>query len=124
MATKRTVRQVQRVLMWALAIVLVLLASALLISTYRVFGTLSVVRAERIEAESTRAELAERVAVLKDKLAALKTERGVEEHIRSTYPWVKNGEVEFIFVKADSVAPEPEAPATVWERLRALIPFW
>ena len=123
MATKRTVRQVQRVLMTALAGVLLILALGLFASTYRMYGAMREVRAERIEAEASRAELSARVAALTEKLTALKTERGVEEHIRTTYPWVRDGEVEFIFVAGEE-APETIAPAkTLWQRVRAWLPW-
>ena len=121
MVTQRTVRQVRRVMLWALTVVLVLIAVVVGMSAWRVFGTLAQVRGERVEAEKTRDSLVTRTGELKAAIGELGTERGVEEEIRSRYPLVKPGEVEFVFVdKADEEVVDTSTTTreSVWSSFR------
>lgn len=123
MVTQRTVRQVRRVMLWALTVVLVLIAVVVGMSAWRVFGTLAQVRGERVEAEKTRDSLVTRTGELKAAIGELGTERGVEEEIRSRYPLVKPGEVEFVFVDKAEEAEEVSTTATTtfWGRAKAYL---
>lgn len=98
MVTQRTLKQARRVMLWSLAAVLALIGVIIAVSSLRVYGTLSTVRAERVEAERSRDELTERTEALQASLSALGTERGIEEAIRTRYPLTKPGEIEFVFV--------------------------
>lgn len=122
MVTQRTVRQVRRVALIGLAVLLAAMGIGVTLSTWRVFGTLSEVRAERVEAERARDELTVRTAELQASLKALGTERGVEEVIRTRYPLVKEGEVEFVFVDSEDgevVDSTQGARESVWSSFRS-----
>ena len=124
MVTQRTVRQVRKAMLWALTGLLVLMSLGIGVSTWRVFGTLSHVRTERREAEAVRDELKRRNAELEASLAALETPRGLEAEIRTRYPLVKPGEVEFVFVDKESTTSVDTASTTrdsVWSSFRAWI---
>ncbi len=125
MVTQRTVRQVRRVLLWALTGILVLIALAIATSTWRVFGTLASVRAERYEAERERDALMVRTTELKAAVGALDTSRGLEAEIRSRYPLVKPGEHEYVFVDGpDAMATSTiVAGSSVWTRVRTYFGF-
>lgn len=120
MVTQRTVRQVRRALLWALTVVLALIAVVVGMSAWRVFGTLAHVRGERIEVEKERDTLVTRIGELKAAVGELGTERGMEKEIRSRYPLVKPGEVEFVFVdKTDEsiVDTSTTTRESVWGKL-------
>lgn len=116
MVTQRTVRQVRRVMLWALTALLVVIALGIATSTWRVFGTMASVRAERYEAEREREALRLRTAELQAAVSALDTPRGLEAEIRSRYPLVKPGEQEFIFV--DRATQEPAVELTTKKSVR------
>lgn len=125
MVTQRTVRQVRRVMLWSLTALLTILAISIAFSTWRVFGTLSQVKNERREAEIARDALKVRTAELQASVGALKTDRGVEEEIRSRYPLVKPGEIEFVFVEkgTESQSAQTKATSTVWGRVKSFFSF-
>ena len=114
----------RKAMLWALVVVLALIAVVVGMSTWRVFGTLAQVRSERVEAEKTRDSLVTRTGELKAAIGELGTERGVEEEIRSRYPLVKQGEVEFVFVdKADEEVVDTSTTTreSVWSSFRSWI---
>jgi cell division protein FtsB len=125
MVTQRTVRQVRRVMLWSLAAVLSIMAIFIAVSTWRVFGTLSGVRAERYEAEAARDILKARTAELQASVGALKTDRGIEEEIRSRYPLVKPGEIEFVFVDKDDTSSSTRKTTTMtfWGKVKVFFGF-
>lgn len=125
MVTQRTVRQVRRVMLWALTVLLVLLTLGIATSSWRVFGTLASVRAERYEAERERDALRLRNAELQAAVNALDTPRGLEAEIRSRYPLVKPGEYEFVFVDGPEGATSTSAQASssFWVRMKSYIGF-
>lgn len=112
----------RRVMLWSLAAVLSVMAILIAVSTWRVFGTLSEVRSERREVEIARDTLRARTAELQASVGALKTDRGVEEEIRSRYPLVKPGEIEFVFVdKAEEASSTKSASkSTFWGKLKGI----
>ena len=127
MVTQRTVRQVRRVMLWALAALCVAMALYVGSATWRVFGTLSKVHSERLQAEKERDGLRARTGELKAAIGAIETPRGVEAEIRSRYPLVKPGEVEFVFVDNASSSLVDTASTTresIWSSFLSWIGLW
>lgn len=109
-------------MLWALTALLVTIALGIATSTWRVFGTMASVRAERYQAEQERDALRVRTAELEAALAALETQRGLEAEIRSRYPLVKSGEQEFVFVDtatANRIDTASTTRESVWSSFRA-----
>jgi cell division protein FtsB len=121
MATRRTKLLVKRLLLIGAGGVLVVLGLSMTWSAYQVYKRASVVSLERLHAEEERDSLRARTKELTAALGALNTERGVEEVIRTRYPVVKPGEVEFVFVDRRATTSELEAaaPTSLWDRLQS-----
>ena len=127
MVTQRTVRQVRRIVLWGIAVLCAALAVYVGTATVRVFGTLAKVRGERVEAQMEQRDLVTRTGELKAAIGALDTPRGLEDEIRSRYPLVKPGEVEFVFVDNATSSLVDSASTTresIWSSFRAWIGLW
>lgn len=109
-------------MLWGLTGLLAVMAVFVGASTWRAFGTMATVKAERVSAETERDALKVRTEELQASLGDLGTSRGLEAEIRSRYPLVKPGEVEFVFVdKADEgvVDTSDASRESVWSSLRS-----
>lgn len=125
MVTRRTERMVKRGLLIAGALILMTLAGGLAYSGSRVYSKMVDARVERVNAEAERDALKARTTELSASLKALSTERGVEEEIRTRYPLVKAGEVEFVIVDKERPVVDSAAPAgeSVWDTMRQWLPW-
>lgn len=73
----------------------------------------------RNESEIERADLEAKVARAEEKNAAIKTERGFETYVRTTYPVVKDDEGVIVIYDGDkSPVAEVRADMTIWERMK------
>lgn len=124
MVTERTRRMAQRIGLWALAVLLFVVLIATTISTYRLYGKMVVAGQEKSEAEKERDALIARNAELEKTLIELKSERGIEAEIRSRYPLVKPGEIEFIILDPENY-PTSTVPVkkSWWERFFEILTF-
>lgn len=75
----------------------------------------------REESSAERKDLEEKVAKANEKVETIKTERGFETYVRTTYPVVQKGEGVIVVYDApiSPVTPVRE-DMTVWERLLVL----
>ncbi len=124
--TRKTRILVQRIALWAGTALIVVMAGFLSISTYKVYTRMVAVEKLRIQAETERDALRARNEALTASLESLETPRGVEEEIRTRYPLVKPGEVEFVLVDKDdrsAVDSAPKARDSVWDTLTAALGF-
>ena len=75
----------------------------------------------REESSTERNDLEEKVAKAKNKEESIKTERGFETYVRTTYPVVSEGEgVIVIYDAPTSLVTPVREDMTVWERLLVL----
>lgn len=75
----------------------------------------------REESSAERNDLEEKVAKAKNKEESIKTERGFETYVRTTYPVVSEGEgVIVIYDAPTSLVTPVREDMTVWERLLVL----
>ncbi len=81
--------------------------------TWGVYQKESDSRKKLVVAERAHAELADRQDALVAQVAALKTERGVEEEIRSRYELSKPGE-EVALIVDEATTTEEEVPVRTW----------
>lgn len=122
MVTRKTRRMVTRAALWGVVGLLGLAALYLGLSTYRVYTRMVEVEELRVAAEAERDTLKERNKELTDQLSSLGTDRGIEAEIRTRYPLVKPGEVEFVLVGSPTSTEitTPEAPQGLMERIRGI----
>lgn len=80
-------------------------------------------RALRREAEAQVAQLKEREASLRRDMAALKSERGVEEVLRQDYELAKEGE-EVIVIVENTPPDPPEPEPTTLQKFENLFRWW
>lgn len=108
---------VVRAALWVSVVVLVVAVGYLGLSTYKVYTRMVEVEKLRLTAEAERDALRERNEELSASLKELGTTRGVEAEIRSRYPLVKPGEVEFVLpAGADSSTTVQAEDQGVWAR--------
>lgn len=98
-----------------------LLFVALIVVTrgaWRMYQKASIARAEREEAEKSLANLAERAEGLKESIARLKSERGVEEEIRQKFTVVRPGEEVVVVVDESGKKGKNSTPGapSLWVR--------
>lgn len=105
--------------LWATALVLIVAVGYLGVSTYKVYTRMVEVEKLRMSAEAERDALRARNTELSASVKDLATPRGVEAEIRSRYPLVKPGEVEFVLGNTESstVDTSPEARDSIWATL-------
>jgi cell division protein FtsB len=77
----------------------------------------------RMQAESERADLAERELRLKDDIAELKTDRGMEEALREQYALAEKGEHLIVIVEPTAPAPV-EATSTFRTWFESIFQWW
>jgi cell division protein FtsB len=109
--------------LWVTVAALVLAIGYLGVSTYKVYSRMVEVEKLRVAAESERDALRTRNTELSASLRALETGRGVEAEIRSRYPLVKPGEVEFVLPGVDTSAVDTSSSTrdSIWATLRAFV---
>lgn len=119
MVTRKTRRIVVRAGLWATALVLVVAVGYLGVSTYKVYTRMVEVEKLRVAAEAERDALRARNTELSASVKDLATPRGVEAEIRSRYPLVKPGEVEFVLpAGGDSSTTVQGQSQSAWARFR------
>ena len=75
-----------------LIFVFLALFSWLIVSNIKIIKTYREARINNLSAESNKILLEKEIDVLENKIESIKTEQGIEEHIRLKYPLVKDGE--------------------------------
>lgn len=110
--------------LWVVGRRLLLVAVLLLIAgaaqgVWKAYQTAQNSRVLRSQAEVRMYELTEREATLKADIAALKSDRGVEEALRETYGLGREGEGVVVIVESQS-APPPEKES--WSE--RFFPWW
>lgn len=76
---------------------------------------------ERDETKKERLELEAKVEAIRKKNEFIKTERGFEEYVRTTYPVVKEGEgVIVIYDDEKAAVSKVREKMTVWEKIVVL----
>lgn len=80
-------------------------------------------RALRTEAESQLLELKAREADLRRDMAALKSERGVEEVLREEYELAKQGEGVIVIVEPPTTSPQMPEPTSL-QKFENLLRWW
>ena len=98
MASRQTERTVKKILLLGGAGVLGIVALFFARGTWEIYQTYRSASAMRVDAEHQRDQVVARTAELQKSLQELATPAGVEREIRSRYPVVKPGEVEFVLV--------------------------
>jgi cell division protein FtsB len=123
--TRKTRRLVQRAALWGATALVVCMSVFLGMSTYKVYTRMVAVEKLRVQAEGERDALRARNEALTASVESLGTQRGVEEEIRTRYPLVRPGEVEFVLVGAPATTTEvsSEVIDTVFGRLRKAIGY-
>lgn len=77
---------------------------------------------ERDETKKERVDLENKVEIIKKQNEFIKTERGFEEYVRTTYPVVKEGEgVIVIYDDEKETVSEVREKMTVWEKV---VVYW
>ncbi|MEX0935080.1 MAG: septum formation initiator family protein [Candidatus Paceibacterota bacterium] len=101
----------------------IVLVLALLVSraAWNVYEKERLTRAKLNEAERELVELEAREAVLQEDIATLETPAGVEEEIRTTYGFAKEGEEVLVILEEETeplnfTHPKP----TLWQRIVSL----
>lgn len=75
----------------------------------------------REESQAEKADLQEKLIKSTEKEEAIKTDRGLESYVRTTYPVVKNGEGVIVIYDADqSPVTSVREDMTIWERILVL----
>lgn len=123
--TRKTRRLVERIALWGATALVVCMSVFLGISTYKVYTRMVAVEKLRVQAEGERDALRARNEALTASVESLGTLRGVEEEIRTRYPLVRPGEVEFVLVGAPATTTEvpSEVINTMFGRLRKAIGY-
>ncbi len=123
MVTRKTRHMVVRAALWASVAVLLVSVGYLGLSTYKVYTRMVEVEKLRVAAESERDALKARNDELHAAVKNLATPRGVEAEIRSRYPLVKPGEVEFVLPAEDKSAVDTSTSTrdSIWATLRSLV---
>ena len=122
--TRKTRRLVERIALWGATALVVCMSVFLGISTYKVYTRMVAVEKLRVQAEGERDALRARNEALTASVEALGTQRGVEEEIRTRYPLVRPGEVEFVLVdKAGQPAVDsaPKARDSVLDTVKTYL---
>lgn len=101
-----------------LFIVFFLIFIWLIVSNIKIIRTYRESRANNLFAEKSKIELEEDVQSLEEKIDLIKTEQGIEEHIRLKYPLVKDGERVLVINTEDDILSEKE---TFWTKLSDFI---
>ena len=119
MVTRKTRRIVTRAALWGVIVLLSVGTVYLSLSTWRVYTRMVEVEGLREVAESERNALEARNNELKASLQALETPRGVEAEVRTRYPLVRPGEIEFVLGESVSstVDTSEEPRDSIWAAL-------
>jgi len=106
-----------------LIFVLLLLVFAAMRGVWGVYKKEQDSRALRIESETQLAELKSREGDLRQDIAALRSERGVEEVLREEYELAKEGEGVIVIVDPPSM-PTPDPEPTRLQKFENLFRWW
>ena len=101
---------------------LVIVLTLSLKQTWSMYQTTKGTEEKLNDVEAAYQEASAREAELEEDIARLKTDTGVEEEIRNTYGFIKEGEEVVIMVDPEEV-PEPqeiEIKETVWDKLKGI----
>ncbi len=101
---------------------LIALAAALLGGVWNVYHKERESAGLRAQAERERADLLEREARLKDDIAELKTDRGLEEALREQYALAEKGE--HLIVIVEPTAPPPTEATSTFKTWFEKLFFW
>lgn len=103
-------------------VVLFVLSILLLRSIMELNGKRVAVEKTRMESETERRDLEEKVKRAEAKNEAISTDRGFETYVRTTYPVVKEGEgVIVIYDEKESPVAPVRADMTAWERVKVFL---
>src|SRR3989344_2886416 len=110
-------------LLYSKAVLFVLLVTVLIFArgVWGIYQKERNAREKRAEAQSMLTELQKREASLEANIARLKTQKGVEEEIRSRFDVAKEGEHVLILVDApqEKKTESPREPEGLWETIQS-----
>lgn len=90
----------------------------LVFSSIRMIRTYAESRRNRVAAENQKIEVESDINDIDHKLDLIKTEQGIEEHIRLKYPFVKDGERVLVINNDDGVGKLPKK--TFWQKIKSI----
>lgn len=87
-------------------------------SSIRMVSTYVEARNNRVSAENQKAKVEGDIEYINDRLDSIKTEKGIEEHIRLKYPFVKDGER--VLVISPDTSSENIKKKTLWQKIKSI----
>lgn|SRR5574343_18422 len=86
----------------------------LITSSIRMVLTYTEARNNRVSAENQKIEIEQDIAEIHEKIEQIKTQDGIEEHIRLKYPLVKDGERVLVISSEENKEQESKS---LWQRI-------
>jgi cell division protein FtsB len=87
-------------------------------SVVRIISTYVEARNNRVSAENQKVQIESDIAEIHRKLDQIKTDQGIEEHIRLKYPFVKDGER--VLIINPERPSEKKQPKGLWQKVKSI----